>query len=203
MVTINQPIVKSEVVRPDPPSENAAPLTPVAVGKPLVRPRDVDSKTRKIKPPEGDHAYYVTVGWVHDGGGKRRLCEVFIATQDGSQSYLLTALSRLASATLRDNPNPGFLIDEWKGSMDPRGGYWEGRKYHPGLLYSAAVFMEELLAGPPAPISPVEEPPEGTTLKAQETPKKAQCSSCKEWAVVFSGGCDKCQACGFSKLCSE
>jgi ribonucleoside-diphosphate reductase alpha chain len=163
----------------------------------------LDGSTYKIKPPDSDHAVYVTINHaVMDN--KPRLMEIFINSKNMEHFAWVVALTRVISAIFRHEVRPIFLVEELRSVFDPRGGYWAGGKYIPSLVAEIGNCLQQHMEqlGIVAQNSP---PPLANPGKENAKGFKPQgiCQKCGAFAVIFSGGCDKCQECGFSKKCGD
>jgi ribonucleoside-diphosphate reductase alpha chain len=163
----------------------------------------LDGSTYKIKPPDSDHAVYVTINHaVMDN--KPRLMEIFINSKNMEHFAWVVALTRVISAIFRHEVRPTFLVEELRSVFDPRGGYWAGGKYIPSLVAEIGNCLQQHMErlGIVAQNSPT---PLANPEKENAKGFKPQgiCEKCGAFAVIFSGGCDKCQECGFSKRCGD
>lgn len=87
----------------------------------MKRPKALEGRTYKIKPPTIEEAVYITIN-IHDG----RPVEVFINSKHMESFQWVNTLTRFLAAVLQ-NPCeefPAFAIQELKNSYDPRGGYF-------------------------------------------------------------------------------
>ena len=163
----------------------------------------LDGSTYKIKPPDSDHAVYVTINHaVMDN--KPRLMEIFINSKNMEHFAWVVALTRVISAIFRHEVRPTFLVEELRSVFDPRGGYWTGGKYIPSLVAEIGNCLQQHMErlgiveqGSPPPLAKPEKK-NSKGIKPQEL-----CEKCGAFAVVYSGGCDKCHECGFSKRCGD
>jgi ribonucleoside-diphosphate reductase alpha chain len=172
----------------------------VHLTEPLGRPTDLPGKTYKIKWPDSDHAIYITVNDIEQGG-RRRPFEVFINSKNMEHFAWTVALTRMISAVFRRGGDVSFVVDELKAVFDPRGGNWVNGRFVPSLLAAIGEVIEthmleigflksrdnlELDLGKPKQV-----------VNIGRTP--GQCPSCSSVAVVKQEGCDMCTACGYSK----
>jgi ribonucleoside-diphosphate reductase alpha chain len=197
-VRIKSPIADCSVVT-SPSEQNPEPSPSTGFRRDPV----LDGSTYKLKPPESDHAIYVTINHAVMNG-KPRLMEIFVNSKNMEHFAWVVALTRVISAIFRHESRPIFLVEELRSVFDPRGGYWVGGRYIPSLVAEIGdclqLHMERLgivVQNSPPPIAKPEK--ENTnSLKPQGI-----CEKCGAFAVIFSGGCDKCQECGFSKRCGD
>ncbi len=163
----------------------------------------LEGATYKLKPPESDHAVYVTINHAVVNGTPR-LMEVFVNSKNMEHFAWVVALTRVISAIFRHESRPTFLVEELRSVFDPKGGYWAGGRYVPSLVAEIGNCLQRHMErlGIVEPKKPA--PMVARDGKAQAGPApKALCEQCGAFAVVFSGGCDKCQECGFSKRCGD
>lgn len=198
------------VDRKDAPAKaDAAPAVPSpcdASGKPLDRPEVLPGQTYKLRWPESDHALYITVNDVVEGG-RRRPFEVFINSKNMEHYAWTVALTRMVSAVFRRGGDVGFVVDELKAVFDPRGGQWMGGRYVPSLLAAIGEVIERHLLDigflhgehDTAP-APAAEPARREGMAADLTePRLAQCPRCAQPSLIRQEGCDLCTNCGYSK----
>ncbi len=182
-------------------SSGQDPEPPPSVG--FRRDPVLEGATYKLKPPESDHAVYVTINHAVMNDAPR-LMEIFVNSKNMEHFAWVVALTRVISAIFRHESRPTFLVEELRSVFDPRGGYWSGGRYVPSLVAEIGnclqQHMERLGIVKPDESTPAVE----RVGKTKPGPApKAICEQCGAFAVVFSGGCDKCQECGFSKRCGD
>ena len=163
----------------------------------------LDGATYKLKPPMAGHAVYVTINHsVVDG--VPRLMEIFVNSKNMEHFAWVVALTRVISAIFRHESRPTFLVEELRSVFDPRGGYWAAGRYVPSLVAEIGNCLQqhmERLGIVERDAPPPKAKPE-MTASGGLTPQGI-CEKCGAFAVVYSGGCDKCQECGFSKRCGD
>ncbi len=195
--------------KPAPATADAAPSVPTpcdASGKPLDRPEVLPGQTYKLRWPESDHALYITVNDVVEGG-RRRPFEVFINSKNMEHYAWTVALTRMVSAVFRRGGDVGFVVDELKAVFDPRGGQWMGGRYVPSLLAAIGEVIERHLLDigflhgePHTGPAPTAEPARREGMAADLTePRLAQCPRCAQPSLIRQEGCDLCANCGYSK----
>jgi ribonucleoside-diphosphate reductase alpha chain len=125
------------------PAALPAPL-PAAEIMPALAPRDpvLGGYTYKTRWPGSDHAIYITVNDIVDGG-KRLPYEVFINSKALEHYAWTVALTRLISAIFRRGGDVAFVTEELKAVFDPRGGGWSKGLYLPSVPALIGVTIEE------------------------------------------------------------
>jgi ribonucleoside-diphosphate reductase alpha chain len=216
-----EPTVAAEVF---PAPARAKPVTGaggvVYMTQPLDRPEALPGTTYKVRWPESDHAIYITINDVVEGG-RRRPFEIFINSKNMEHYAWTVALTRMISAVFRRGGDVSFVVEELKAVFDPRGGQWVNRQYVPSLLAAiGGVIEEHMLAigflGRPAPApgpqqkvasiaerlpSGLDEPRGDTTPAAiggLKQPFKF-CPRCSSPSLTRIEGCDTCMSCGYSR----
>ncbi|MBF0423307.1 MAG: hypothetical protein HQL73_09980, partial [Magnetococcales bacterium] len=98
------------------------------------RPDVLDGTTYKIKTPNSEHTFYVTINDILIDG-KRRPFEIFINSKSMESLEWMVALTRVLSATFRREENAVFLVDELRSIFDAKGGYFKpGGKRMPSIV---------------------------------------------------------------------
>ncbi len=170
--------------------------------RPLERPEELIGRTYKIKWPDSDHAFYITINDI-ERDGRRRPFEVFINSKNMEAYAWALALTRMISAVFRRGGDVAFVVDELKAIFDPRGGQWMGGRYVPSLLAAIGEVIErhmvetgfmsrrmQPLSGPSLAAAHVI-PAEGTRTRF--------CPRCGDASFIALEGCDSCLSCGYSK----
>ncbi|HEX3429855.1 MAG TPA: adenosylcobalamin-dependent ribonucleoside-diphosphate reductase [Rhizomicrobium sp.] len=185
------------------------PLTPhgfaesdgvVYMTKPLDRPEVLLGQTYKIKWPDSDHAFYITINDI-EADGRRRPFEVFINSKNMEAYAWTLALTRMISAVFRRGGDVSFVVHELKAVFDPRGGQWMGGQYVPSLLAAIGDVIERHLVAtgfmPPREI--IADPaPKAAAIAAGEI-RGRTCPRCASPALIRQENCDNCVACGYSR----
>lgn len=173
------------------------PSTPVLLDKPMDRPVALGGATYKLKFPGSEHAIYITVNDIEEGG-RRRPFEVFINSKNMEHYAWTVALTRMISAVFRRGGDVSFVVEELKAVFDPRGGAWMEGRYVPSILAAIGGVIERhmiaigFLAG------------EGTGLKADphaggSAPAGPSCPACGTPGMRMIEGCMTCPSCGHSR----
>jgi ribonucleoside-diphosphate reductase alpha chain len=187
-VEIKQKIVGYSVVKD---------AEPVAKSALQVRPEILTGKTYKLKTPLSEHALYVTINDLD-----KRPFEIFINSKAMEHFQWVVALTRLISAVFRHGGEIGFLVEELRSVFDPKGGYFHQGAYVHSLVAAIGDIVERHLVelGLYARDTSLQQAAVAMIAeKAKVTDGKRVCSKCHERAVITDGGCEICQACGFSR----
>ena len=173
----------------------------VYMTRPLDRPDELMGRTYKIKWPDSDHAFYITINDI-EKDGRRRPFEVFINSKNMEAYAWALALTRMISAVFRRGGDVSFVVDELKAIFDPRGGQWMSGRYVPSLLAAIGEVIERHMVeigflNARAPVFSTATPdishipPEGARARF--------CPRCGDASFVKLEGCDSCMSCGYSK----
>ena len=186
MIRIKQRIT-STGVQPAQPSERMSEHTE--------RPKALSGTTYKTKTPLAEEAFYVTINDIVLNEGTehetRVPFEIFINSKNMEHFQWIVALTRIISSVFRKGGDVTFLIEELRSVFDPRGGYFQGKRYIPSIVAAIgdviATHMDEIgLIGdtrpPPAPSG-----------------QGAPCPKCSAPALVHAEGCATCTSCGYSR----
>ena len=168
---------------------------------PLDRPEVLLGQTYKIKWPDSDHAFYITVNDI-EKDGRRRPFEIFINSKNMAAYAWTLALTRMISAVFRRGGDVSFVVDELKAVFDPRGGQWMEGRYVPSLLAAIGELIERHLVaiGFMNPREKLDLPPEIRAIAvAGEGNRGRTCPRCGSPTLVQLEGCDTCVSCGFSR----
>ena len=195
--------------------EGTAPVsatTPAAIpaafgAKPPDRPETLPGETYKVRWPDSDHAMYITINDIVDGG-RRRPFEVFINSKNMEHYAWTVALTRMISAVFRRGGEVGFVVEELKAVFDPRGGAWMQGRYVPSLLAAIGDVIERHLkaigmltdgGAPSTPPSADPEPPPTPMVIGAEPANLRQCPKCGQPGLIRQEGCDNCLNCDYSR----
>jgi ribonucleoside-diphosphate reductase alpha chain len=169
----------------------------VYMTQPLERPEALVGKTYKLRWPESDHAFYLTVNDIIQDG-RRRPFEVFINSANLEHYAWTVALTRMISAVFRRGGDVTFVVRELKSIFDPRGGYWMEGRYVPSLLAALGEVMEQHMIDIGFIAEPEAEARESLQEAVGESPARF-CPKCSQPGLVRREGCDLCLSCGYSK----
>jgi ribonucleoside-diphosphate reductase alpha chain len=211
-------VAPAETVDMDPTAEESEPSLPlvmppaasrafeqsggiVYMTKPLDRPEVLLGQTYKIKWPDSDHAFYITINDIEQDG-RRRPFEVFINSKNMEAYAWTLALTRMISAVFRRGGDVSFVVHELKAVFDPRGGQWMNGQYVPSLLAAIGEVIERHLVAtgfmPPRDTLGEPKTSQAVAIAAGEIRGRA-CPRCGSPALIRQEGCDTCIACGFSR----
>ena len=169
----------------------------VYMRQPLERHPVLPGYTYKLKWPESDHAIYITVNDIVEGG-RRRPFEIFINSKNMEHYAWTVALTRMISAVFRRGGDVSFVVEELKAVFDPRGGQWMDGRYVPSLLAAIGGVIEKHMLE--IGFLKREDIDQGRSLAlAVGDGRRSGCPRCGELALVYQEGCATCLSCGFSK----
>ncbi|WP_090738338.1 adenosylcobalamin-dependent ribonucleoside-diphosphate reductase [Paracoccus homiensis] len=173
----------------------------VYLTEPLDRPGALEGTTYKLKWPGSEHAIYITVNDIVQGG-HRRPFEVFINSKNMEHYAWTVALTRMISAVFRRGGDVSFVVEELKAVFDPRGGAWMQGRYVPSILAAIGGVIERhmvsigFLEGEGMGLK---SDPEAEKMAVGERPKGPACPSCGQYGMRMIEGCMTCPSCGHSK----
>ena len=172
----------------------------VYIAEPLDRPAALEGQTYKLKWPMSEHAIYITINDVIQGG-RRQPFEVFINSKNMEHFAWTVALTRMISAVFRRGGDVSFVVEELKAVFDPRGGAWMQGKYVPSILAAIGGVIERHMIS----IGFIEgegmglkSDPQAEVVNLGNTPGPA-CPNCGEFGMQMIEGCMTCPNCGHSK----
>jgi ribonucleoside-diphosphate reductase alpha chain len=165
----------------------------VRLAEPLKREEILPGFTYKLRWPDSEHSFYITINDVMRDG-RRRPYEIFINSRNVEHYAWTAALTLLVSAIFRRGGDVAFVVDELKGVFDPRGGHWMNGRYIPSLMAAIADIIERHMIDigflAPEAASEMKIVPEGAG---------ATCPRCGHPTLHHSEGCLACLDCGYSK----
>jgi ribonucleoside-diphosphate reductase alpha chain len=167
---------------------------------PAIAPREekLAGATYKLRWPESEHAFYVTINDT-DEDGRRRPYEVFLNSKSMEHYAWVVALTRMISAVFRRGGDVGFVAEELKAVFDPRGGHWSEGRYVPSLVAAFGSIIERHMIdiGFLAPSEAIIR-----HASDEHPPTRALgplCPKCSQPGLVKQDGCMTCRHCGWSK----
>ncbi|WP_347312659.1 adenosylcobalamin-dependent ribonucleoside-diphosphate reductase [Defluviimonas sp. SAOS-178_SWC] len=185
--------------------DGAEPLTPhgdvIYLSEPLDRPQSLEGATYKLKWPDSEHAIYITINDIVQGG-HRRPFEVFINSKNMEHFAWTVALTRMISAVFRRGGDVSFVVEELKAVFDPRGGAWMQGRYIPSILAAIGGVIERhmiaigFLEGEGLGLK---SDPKAQALAVGDAPRGPACPSCGQFGMQMIEGCMTCPSCGHSK----
>ena len=186
-------------------TDGAEPLTPhgdvIYLSEPLDRPQSLEGATYKLKWPDSEHAIYITINDIVQGG-HRRPFEVFINSKNMEHFAWTVALTRMISAVFRRGGDVSFVVEELKAVFDPRGGAWMQGRYIPSILAAIGGVIERhmiaigFLDGEGLGLK---SDPKAQAMAVGDAPRGPACPSCGQFGMHMIEGCMTCPTCGHSK----
>jgi len=174
----------------------------VYMTKPLDRPGDLLGHTYKVRWPDLDHAFYITINDIEQDG-RRRPFEIFINSKNMEHYAWTVALTRMISAVFRRGGDVSFVVEELKAVFDPRGGQWMGGRYVPSLLAAIGEVIERHLISTGfmtnAPWAQTDAQRAAAAVAGAEGAAVRRCPRCSQPGLIKLEGCDTCLSCGYSK----
>ncbi|RDW12789.1 adenosylcobalamin-dependent ribonucleoside-diphosphate reductase [Paracoccus thiocyanatus] len=173
----------------------------VYLTEPLDRPAALEGATYKLKFPGSEHAIYITINDIVQGG-HRRPFEVFINSKNMEHFAWTVALTRMISAVFRRGGDVSFVVEELKAVFDPRGGAWIEGRYVPSILAAIGGVIERhmvatgFLAGEGMGLK---SDPQAEVMAVGERPRGPACPACGQYGMRMVEGCMTCPSCGHSK----
>ena len=167
----------------------------------LVRTEKLTGATYKLRWPDSEHAFYVTINDV-ETGGIRRPFEIFVNSKNLEHYAWVVALTRMISAVFRRGGDVSFVADELQQVFDPRGGQWADRRYMPSLVAAIGEILERHMidtgflqiadsAGTRKHL--------GSAAISPNSLLGPLCPKCCQPGLVKEAGCHTCLHCGWSK----
>ena len=173
----------------------------IYMSEPLDRPDALEGHTYKVKWPDSEHALYITVNDLVQGG-HRRPFEVFINSKNMEHFAWTVALTRMISAVFRRGGDVSFVVEELKAVFDPRGGAWMGGKYIPSILAAIGGVIERhmiLIGFIEGEGMGLKSDPQAQVVNLDGAPKGPACPNCGQYDMRMVEGCMTCGSCGHSK----
>lgn len=173
----------------------------IYLSEPLDRPQALEGATYKLKWPDSEHAIYITINDIVQGG-HRRPFEVFINSKNMEHFAWTVALTRMISAVFRRGGDVSFVVEELKAVFDPRGGAWMQGRYIPSILAAIGGVIERHMIA----IGFIEgeglglkTDPKARAVAVGDMPRGPACPSCGQFGMQMIEGCMTCPNCGHSK----
>lgn len=229
-IKISEKIVGYELVSANEQTQQAATAAAepefVEMHEKVKRPESLVGSTYKIKTPNSEHAFYITINDIVLNQGteheQRRPFEIFINSKNMEHYQWIAALTLIVSAVFRKGGDCNFLVEELKSVFDPKGGYFkQGGKWMPSLVAEIGDVLEQhlkfiglmddgldehqqrYLAQQKAEferMSASKASAANSADSSEKYPAGAQlCDKCHTQAAVMMDGCLTCLACGDSK----
>jgi len=180
----------------------------------LERPECLRGSSYKIKPPQSEHALYITINdmVLNEGTDNEELhpYEIFVNSKNMENFQWVVALTRVTSAVFRKGGDVGFLVDELKAVFDPQGGYWKkGGVFMPSLVAEIGCTIETHLKSTGRIKTVIDEHQQAfIAAKRKEfderegsngfNDKAIMCKKCNSKSVIMMDNCLCCTACGDS-----
>lgn len=214
---IDQKIVAYRV---KPKEEEAPPLAPVKtalekVNECMKRPETLRGITYKLKAPNFENAFYITINDILLNRGTKneeyQPFELFINSKNMEPFEWVVGLTRMISSNFRKGGNLEYIVEELSQVHSPSGGFWDRGKYYPSLVARIGAVIDTHLKS--LGIIKVED----LTKEVKETIEKKLeaftelhgsegaknkmllCAKCGEKTVILMDGCLCCTSCGDSK----
>ena len=174
----------------------------IYLSDPLDRPATLEGATYKLKWPDSEHAIYITINDIVQGG-KRRPFEVFINSKNMEHFAWTVALTRMISAVFRRGGDVSFVVEELKAVFDPRGGAWMQGRYVPSILAAIGGVIERHLVSigfiDGEGLGLKTDPQQLAMAVGDDRPRGPACPACGSYAMRMIEGCMTCADCGHSK----
>ena len=223
-VKITQKIIGFDIVKPDAKlamvAEDNKDQSHQQMSEAIKRPEVLVGATYKIKPPQADHALYVTINDVilnQDTEHEiRRPFELFLSSKNMEHFQWTVALTLIISAIFRKGGDITFLVAELRSVFDPNGGYFKrGGRYIPSLVAEIGDVIEKHLKTiGMLPEDGMDKQNRQVVATGQEEmtlqqsnevsnnqfpPESSLCKKCSTKAMIRMDGCLTCLNCGYSK----
>ncbi len=157
----------------------------------LTRPDVLSGQTYKLKWPNLDDNYYVTINNVGDAP-----FEMFIQSTSSKYADWATALSLMVSAIMRKGGDIDFISRElMKVRSADDAGYVDGKFYGSLVALIGDTIGKHHLSGD---IQHAKKPQISIDINPQESLGET-CPSCNQPSIFRIEGCDKCTNCTYSK----
>jgi ribonucleoside-diphosphate reductase alpha chain len=169
----------------------------VATAKARARPTRLSGETYKIKWPQIDAAFYVTI---NQEGDPPRPYEIFISSTSARYAEWTTALTLMISAIMQTGHDVSFIPTELKKVVSATDTAWIGGKHYHSLVALIGDTIEQHFES----LGIIEREPETNVTIIVEEPKKEKntvyprCPKCLGIMAPLEG-CLICTDCGYSQ----
>ena len=151
-----------------------------AVVSNVKRPSVLHGHTYKCKWPLSEENMYITI---NEMNGKP--FEIFVSSHSAEYAELLSAITILMSAVMREGKSINFMIEDLGRVKSSQGAFVNG-KYTHGVVSMIAGILKRHVTGADSAVKDVFN-------------VRAICPKCGVPALIKSSGCDSCTDCGYSK----
>jgi hypothetical protein len=167
----------------------------------IKRPFVLHGSTYKIKPPNEEHALYITINDIVLNEGTLQAqwypYEMFLNSKNMENFQWIVSLTRVISAVFRKGGEFKFLVDELKFIFDPKGGYFKKSHFIPSVVAEIGEVLEFHLkrTNTETELKITED----EIFKDNFPDDCSLCLKCHVKAVRVLDGCMTCLNCGDSK----
>ncbi|HUZ91539.1 MAG TPA: adenosylcobalamin-dependent ribonucleoside-diphosphate reductase [Methylocella sp.] len=182
-----------------PPAATASqPVNATLEAAPLKRAEKLTGATYKLRWPDSEHAFYVTINDI-EIEGRRRPFEVFVNSKDLQHHAWVVGLTRMISAVFRRGGDVRFVAEELQAVFDPRGGTWNNGRYVPSLIAEIGGILERHMTETGFCAVTETTLVSGVPVQNQAPSPNSFCPKCDQPGLVKQEGCLTCRHCGWSK----
>lgn len=162
------------------------------------RPDVLTGRTYKVKWPNADGAYYITINDNPDG----RPFEIFISSTSAKYADWSTALSLMISAIMRKGDDISFIPEELSKVISVTDYAWISGKFYGSLVALIGDIIKRHIDD--VDISEVDEVPSdakyvSTVSDGKQMPLGEICPKCHKPTVFQIEGCSRCMDCDYSR----
>jgi len=169
----------------------------------IARPTKLKGETYKIKWPQIDAAFYVTINQI---GEPPKPYEIFISSTSSRYAEWTTALTLMLSAIMKTGYDVSFIPTELKKVVSATDTAWIGGKHYHSLVALIGDTIEQHFIS----LGILEDPNEtnetintnidtDTDIDTMIDRRGELCTQCNQYAVIPQEGCMICTNCGYSK----
>jgi len=170
------------------------------------RPNFLLGSTYKIKTPHSESALYITINDIILNEGtdneEQRPYEIFINSKDMAHFQWVSVLTLVISACFRKGGDICFLVDELRGVVDPKGGYFKkGGVFMPSLVSEIGLTLDLHLkkVGMIKDTAMDDSRKRFIESKTGYPDSATVCPKCSVKSAILMDGCSTCLNCGDSK----